>query len=48
MIKSTFQNPLLDPGADPWVYKEDDMYYLMVTRRTHLDLWTSIYGSRQP
>ncbi|MBP1914296.1 GH43 family beta-xylosidase [Lederbergia galactosidilyticus] len=41
MIKSTFQNPLLDPGADPWVYKEDDMYYFMVTRRTHLDLWKS-------
>ncbi|MCH1626003.1 glycoside hydrolase family 43 protein [Ferdinandcohnia quinoae] len=37
----TFQNPLLDPGADPWVYKDKDMYYFMVTKRTHLDIWKS-------
>ena len=41
MTKDTFQNPLMDPGADPWVYKDDDMYYFMATRRTHLDLWKS-------
>ena len=37
----TFKNPLLDPGPDPWVYKENDMYYLMITIGNRLDLWKS-------
>ncbi|MBD8068666.1 family 43 glycosylhydrolase [Bacillus sp. PS06] len=41
MMKDTFHNPLLDPGADPWVYKDYDTYYLMVTRGTKLELWKS-------
>lgn len=41
MTKDTFQNPLMDPGADPWVYKDHNMYYFMVTRRDRLDLWKS-------
>jgi len=41
MGKLTFYNPILDPGADPWVYKEKDTYYFMVTKRTRLDLWKS-------
>lgn len=40
-MKDTFHNPLLDPGADPWVYKDYDTYYLMVTRGTKLELWKS-------
>ncbi len=46
MTNSTFQNPLLDPGADPWVYKDDDTYYFMVTKGTKLDLWKSKSLSR--
>ncbi|GGD61886.1 glycoside hydrolase family 43 protein [Paenibacillus nasutitermitis] len=41
MTKDTFQNPLLNPGADPWVYKDSNMYYFMVTRRSHIDLLKS-------
>lgn len=42
MTEKTFQNPLLDHlGADPWVWKEKDTYYYMVTRRTRIDLWKS-------
>ncbi|MEK3916701.1 family 43 glycosylhydrolase [Paenibacillus sp. FSL H7-0331] len=38
----TFMNPLLENGADPWMYKhEDGTYYLMVTRQGRLDLWKS-------
>jgi GH43 family beta-xylosidase len=37
-----FQNPLLQNGADPWIYKHTNgMYYFMVTRGNRLDLWTS-------
>jgi GH43 family beta-xylosidase len=41
MTKVTFQNPLMNPGADPWVYKDSNMYYFMVTRGTCIDLWKS-------
>jgi len=41
MIEKTFQNPLLDFGADPWVFKDRDYYYFMVTRGTKIDLWKS-------
>lgn len=38
MMNSTFHNPLLNPGADPWVYKDKSTYYFMVTKKTRLDL----------
>ncbi|MEM5594600.1 hypothetical protein AAHH67_27835 [Niallia circulans] len=41
MSKLTFYNPILEPGADPWVYKDNNTYYFMVTKRTRLDLWKS-------
>ena len=41
MTAGTFQNPLMDPGPDPWVYKDGSMYYFMATRGTHLELWKS-------
>ncbi|WP_130858835.1 glycoside hydrolase family 43 protein [Gracilibacillus phocaeensis] len=41
-MENTFQNPLLDHlGADPWVWKDKDVYYFMVTRRTKIELWKS-------
>ncbi|WP_153464000.1 family 43 glycosylhydrolase [Sediminibacillus terrae] len=41
MKERTFKNPLLNPGADPWVYKDKSKYYFMCTRRKRLDLWRS-------
>lgn len=42
MTGKIFQNPLLDHlGADPWVWKDKDVYYFMVTRRTQIELWKS-------
>ncbi|PMC35640.1 alpha-N-arabinofuranosidase [Bacillus sp. UMB0899] len=38
-MKITFRNPLLNPGADPWVYKYKSTYYFMVTKKTRLDIW---------
>ncbi|MEV5026998.1 glycoside hydrolase family 43 protein [Paenibacillus sp. LPE1-1-1.1] len=35
----TFVNPILMGGADPWMMKHSDgKYYLMVTKRSHLEL----------
>lgn len=42
MKTNTLQNPLLNPGADPWIFKDTDgSYYFMVTRGNRLDLWKS-------
>ncbi|GAB2541052.1 GH43 family beta-xylosidase [Gracilibacillus alcaliphilus] len=42
MTEKTFRNPLLTHlGADPWVWKNKDVYYFMVTRRTRIQLWKS-------
>lgn len=39
MSTKVFQNPLLNPGPDPWIYHHTDgMYYLMVTKRNKLVL----------
>jgi GH43 family beta-xylosidase len=41
-MEKTFLNPLLQNGADPWIYKHTDgFYYFMVTRGNRLDLWKS-------
>jgi beta-xylosidase len=31
VVKTTFTNPLLSVGPDPWVYEKDDFYYYMHT-----------------
>jgi GH43 family beta-xylosidase len=37
--KSTFTNPLLPSGPDPWVEFKDGVYYYMNTTATNLTLW---------
>lgn len=37
--KSTFRNPLLSKGPDPWVTQLDGYYYYMHTMGDHLELW---------
>ncbi|MDZ7691183.1 MAG: glycoside hydrolase family 43 protein [Balneolaceae bacterium] len=40
MFESTFSNPIMENGADPWVYKHSDgYYYYMSTRGDRLTLW---------
>ncbi|WP_274363158.1 glycoside hydrolase family 43 protein [Paenibacillus thermotolerans] len=47
VIRSTFKNPIMAKGADPWMYKHTDgNYYFMVTRGDRLDLWSSESMSR--
>lgn len=36
---STFTNPLLATGPDPWVIYEDGFYYYMNTTSTNLTIW---------
>lgn len=34
-----FRNPIMDSGADPWMFRHDDgYYYFMMTRRDRLEL----------
>lgn len=45
--KTTFKNPILANGADPWMYKHTDgHYYFMVTRGDRLELFKSRSMSR--
>jgi len=37
--KTTFHNPLLSSGPDPWVTYKDGYYYYMHTVGNHLELW---------
>src|SRR5947207_11562035 len=37
--QSTFTNPLLPSGPDPWVEYHDGVYYYMNTTATNLTLW---------
>lgn len=37
--QSTFVNPLLPKGADPWVIYRDGYYYYMQTRQYDLTIW---------
>lgn len=36
---TTFSNPLLSSGPDPWVYQKDGFYYYMHTTNTNLRIW---------
>ncbi|MBX0289296.1 glycoside hydrolase family 43 protein [Hymenobacter sp. HSC-4F20] len=36
---TTFQNPLLPSGPDPWVYQKDGFYYYMHTLNNRLAIW---------
>ncbi|WP_045687909.1 family 43 glycosylhydrolase [Hymenobacter sp. AT01-02] len=36
---TTFTNPLLASGPDPWVYQKDGFYYYMHTTNTNLRIW---------
>ncbi|TDH19752.1 glycosyl hydrolase family 43 [Segetibacter sp. 3557_3] len=36
---STFTNPLLSSGADPWVYQKDSFYYYTNTLGDKIQLW---------
>jgi GH43 family beta-xylosidase len=36
---TTFQNPLLASGPDPWVYQKDGYYYYMHTLNDRLAIW---------
>jgi GH43 family beta-xylosidase len=36
---TTFQNPLLASGPDPWVYQKDGTYYYMHTLNERLAIW---------
>ncbi len=38
-IETTFVNPLLNSGPDPWVYKKDSYYYYMHTLGNRIDIW---------
>ncbi|HEX8329790.1 MAG TPA: glycoside hydrolase family 43 protein [Hymenobacter sp.] len=36
---TTFQNPLLSSGPDPWVYQKDGFYYYLHTLNNRLAIW---------
>ena len=36
---STFINPLLNSGPDPWVFEKDSIYYYMHTLGNRIDIW---------
>ncbi|MCB2407872.1 glycoside hydrolase family 43 protein [Hymenobacter lucidus] len=36
---TTFQNPLMNSGPDPWVYQKDGFYYYMHTLNDRLVIW---------
>jgi GH43 family beta-xylosidase len=36
---TTFYNPLLGSGPDPWVYKKDGSYYYMHTMVNNITIW---------
>jgi GH43 family beta-xylosidase len=38
-VESTFQNPLLEHGPDPWVFQKDDVYYLMHSTGNSLKIY---------
>lgn len=39
VASTTFVNPLLPSGPDPWVYQKDGFYYYMHTTGRNLTLW---------
>ncbi|GGG49121.1 glycoside hydrolase family 43 protein [Hymenobacter glacieicola] len=38
-LGTSFSNPLLPSGPDPWVYYKDGMYYYLHTTNTNLRIW---------
>src|SRR5882757_5198395 len=38
---TTFTNPLLPGGPDPWVIQKDSIYYYMNTLGNHLAIWST-------
>ncbi len=41
-MTKVFMNPVLEQGADPWMYKHTDAkYYFMITLGNRLELWAS-------
>ena len=38
-VDTTFQNPLLPSGPDPWVLQNDTTYYYMNTLGNRLAIW---------
>lgn len=36
--RTTFQNPLKEQGADPWMVYHDGCYYLVTTTATHIEM----------
>lgn len=41
-MTKVFMNPILEQGADPWMYKHTDAkYYFMITLGNRLELWAS-------
>lgn len=45
---TTFQNPLLPSGPDPWVYQKDGFYYYMHTLNNRLAIWKTAKMSDLP
>lgn len=41
VAQSTYTNPILDTGADPWMIKHDGYYYLTYTTATNITLLRS-------
>ena len=37
--ETTFQNPLLNSGPDPWIYKKGDVFYFTSTNAANITLW---------
>ncbi|HVG41318.1 MAG TPA: hypothetical protein VM888_06880, partial [Chitinophagaceae bacterium] len=43
---STFTNPLLSSGPDPWVFQKDSMYYYTNTSGDRIRLWRTTKMSK--
>ncbi|CAN9329757.1 unnamed protein product [Alternaria alternata] len=38
---STFTNPIVPTGADPWMFRHEDYYYMTYTNNVNITLWRS-------
>jgi GH43 family beta-xylosidase len=38
---ATFTNPIVDTGADPWMFRHGDFYYMTYTNNVNITLWRS-------
>jgi GH43 family beta-xylosidase len=39
--ETTFYNPLLSSGPDPWIYKKDGVFYFTSTNAVNITLWAT-------